>query len=169
MELCIQTRIQLAEGICLEVFYLNCDFFCCLVRFAGSRLLKVYSFVTLLCYADSGLQLAKTREHLSARVLSATTKEDQAEKDATIKLVTDEIKQGNQGSEVTLEKADATGENVNGEDAIDVDDNDGKLAKLSHDSTQEPLVKVGDIFSSWFVCCFSVQFVSFSAALSWKS
>lgn len=88
-----------------------------------------------------GLQLAKTREHVSARVLSATTKEDQAEKDATIKLVTDEIKQGNQGGEGTLEKADATGENVNGEDAIDVDDNDGKLAKSSHDSTQEPLVK----------------------------
>lgn len=88
-----------------------------------------------------GLELAKTREHVSARVLSATTKEDQAEKDATIKLVTDEIKQGNQGGEGTLEKADATGENVNGEDAIDVDDNDGKLAKSSHDSTQEPLVK----------------------------
>ncbi|AES64612.1 putative polygalacturonate 4-alpha-galacturonosyltransferase [Medicago truncatula] len=88
-----------------------------------------------------GLQLAKTREHVSARVLSATTKEDQAEKDATIKLVTDEIKQGNQSGEGTLEKADATGENVNGEDAIDVDDNDGKLAKSSHDSTQEPLVK----------------------------
>ncbi|KAJ1422130.1 SANT/Myb domain [Sesbania bispinosa] len=34
-----------------------------------------------------------------------------------------EIKQGNQGGN-TLEKTDATGENVNGEDAIDVDDND---------------------------------------------
>jgi len=101
----------------------------------------------LLCYL--GLQLVKTREHVSTRVLSATTKEDQAEKDATIKLVTDEIKQGNQGGESTLEKADATGENVNGEDAVDVDDNDGKLAKSSHDSIQEPLVKVGDIFEKY--------------------
>jgi alpha-1,4-galacturonosyltransferase len=118
----------------------------------------------MLCYVDPGLQLAKTREHVSARVLSATTKEDEAEKDATIKLAIDSIMQGNQGGEGTLEKADATGENVNGEDDIDVDDNDGKLAKSSHDSIQEPLVKVGDIFSSWFVCCFSVQFVSFTAA-----
>lgn len=79
---------------------------------------------------------------MSARVLSATTKEDEAEKDATIKLAIDSIMQGNQGGEGTLEKADATGENVNGEDDIDVDDNDGKLAKSSHDSIQEPLVKL---------------------------
>ncbi|KAJ1420977.1 Nucleotide-diphospho-sugar transferase, partial [Sesbania bispinosa] len=83
-----------------------------------------------------GLQLVESREHVSARVLSTTTEEDQAKKENPIKLVTDEIKQGNQGGS-TLEKADATGENVNGEDAIDVDDNDGKLANSTHATTQE--------------------------------
>ncbi|KAG5005758.1 hypothetical protein JHK85_024300 [Glycine max] len=68
-----------------------------------------------------GLQLVKSREHVFARMLSTTTEEDLAKKENPIKLVTDGIKQGNQG--------DASGENVNGEDAIDVDDNDGKLAK----------------------------------------
>jgi alpha-1,4-galacturonosyltransferase len=83
----------------------------------------------------------ESREHVSARVLSTTTEEDRTEKDNTIKLVTDEVKQGNQGGDGTLENNDANGENVNGEDAIDVDDNDGKLAKSTHDSTQEPLIK----------------------------
>ncbi|KAK2394435.1 putative galacturonosyltransferase [Trifolium repens] len=88
-----------------------------------------------------GLQLVESREHVSARVLSTTTEEDRTEKDNTIKLVTDEVKQGNQGGDGTLENNDANGENVNGEDAIDVDDNDGKLAKSTHDFTQEPLIK----------------------------
>ncbi|CAJ2658130.1 probable galacturonosyltransferase 4 [Trifolium pratense] len=83
-----------------------------------------------------GLQLVESREHVSARVLSTTTEEDQTEKDNTIKLVTDEIKHGNQGGDGTSEKNDA-----NGEDAIDVDDNDGKLTKSTRDSTQEPLIK----------------------------
>ena len=72
----------------------------------------------------------KSREHVFARMLSTTTEEDLAKKENPIKLVTDGIKQGNQG--------DASGENVNGEDAIDVDDNDGKLAKSISASTQEP-------------------------------
>ena len=79
----------------------------------------------------------KSREHVFARMLSTTTEEDLAKKENPIKLVTDGIKQGNQG--------DASGENVNGEDAIDVDDNDGKLAKSISASTQEPEIKVGDI------------------------
>ena len=88
-----------------------------------------------------GLQSMESREHVSARVLKTTTEEEHTEKDNTIKLVTDEIKQGNQGADGTLEKGDAAGENVNGEDAIDVDDNDGKLTKSTHDSTQVPLLK----------------------------
>lgn len=77
----------------------------------------------------------KSREHVSARLLSTTAEEDQTRNENPIKLVTDEIKQGNQGGS-TLEKSDATGENVNGEDAIDVDDNDGRLSKSSHASDQ---------------------------------
>jgi alpha-1,4-galacturonosyltransferase len=107
----------------------------------------------------------ESREHVSARVLSTTTEEDRTEKDNTIKLVTDEVKQGNQGGDGTLENNDANGENVNGEDAIDVDDNDGKLAKSTHDSTQEPLIKVCNIL----YVCFFVQFLSITAALLWKS
>jgi alpha-1,4-galacturonosyltransferase len=107
----------------------------------------------------------ESREHVSARVLSTTTEEDRTEKDNTIKLVTDEVKQGNQGGDGTLENNDANGENVNGEDAIDVDDNDGKLAKSTHDSTQEPLIKVRDIL---YVCFFG-QFVSIIVALLLKS
>ncbi|XP_057430078.1 probable galacturonosyltransferase 4 [Lotus japonicus] len=87
-----------------------------------------------------GLQLVKSREHVSARLLSTTAEEDQTRNENPIKLVTDEIKQGNQGGS-TLEKSDATGENVNGEDAIDVDDSDGKLAKSTHASTQESQTK----------------------------
>ncbi|CAL5184060.1 unnamed protein product [Lathyrus oleraceus] len=87
------------------------------------------------------LQLAESREHVSARVLSTTTEEDQTEKDSNIKLVTDETKQGIQGGDGNLEKADTIGEHVSGEDAIDVDDHDGKLSKLTHDTTEEPLVK----------------------------
>ncbi|XP_004486385.1 probable galacturonosyltransferase 4 [Cicer arietinum] len=74
-----------------------------------------------------GLQLVESREHVSARVLSTTTEEDQTEKDNLIKLVTDETKQGNQGGD--------------GEDAIDVDDNEGKLAKPTLAFTQESLLK----------------------------
>ncbi|XP_014518824.1 probable galacturonosyltransferase 4 [Vigna radiata var. radiata] len=88
-----------------------------------------------------GLQLVKSREHLSARVLSTTTdEEDQNKKENSIKLVTDGIRQGNQvgGS---LEKGDGTGENVNGEVAIDVDNNDGKLARSTSVSTQDPQIK----------------------------
>ncbi|KAK7332486.1 hypothetical protein VNO80_29238 [Phaseolus coccineus] len=86
-----------------------------------------------------GLQLVKSREHLSARVLSTTTDEDQTKKENPIKLVTDGIRQGNQvgGS---LDKG-GTGENVNGEAAIDVDDNDGKLATSTSVSTQDPKIK----------------------------
>ncbi|KAH1208805.1 hypothetical protein AAZX31_15G117800 [Glycine max] len=80
-----------------------------------------------------GLQLVESREHVSARMLSTTTEEDQTKNENPIKLVTDGIKQGNQG--------DASGENVNREDAIDVDDNDGKLAKSTSASTQEPQLK----------------------------
>ncbi|KAK7331191.1 hypothetical protein VNO77_25409 [Canavalia gladiata] len=86
------------------------------------------------------LPQVKSREHVSARVLSTTTGEDQTEKENPIKLVTDGIKQGNQGYNA-LEKSDTVGENMNGEDAIDVDDdNEGKLAKSSHASTQEPQI-----------------------------
>ncbi|XP_058723678.1 probable galacturonosyltransferase 4 isoform X1 [Vicia villosa] len=84
------------------------------------------------------LQLAESREHVSARVLSTTTEEDQTEKDSNIKLVTDETKQGSQGGDGSMEKGDTISEHVSGEDAIDVDDHDGKL---THDSTEEPLVK----------------------------
>ncbi|ESW19558.1 hypothetical protein PHAVU_006G135100 [Phaseolus vulgaris] len=86
-----------------------------------------------------GLQLVKSMEHLSARVLSTTTDEDQTKKENPIKLVTGGIRQGNQvgGS---LDKG-ATGENVNGEAAIDVDDNDGKLATSTSVSTQDPEIK----------------------------
>ena len=101
------------------------------------------------CHVELGLQLVKSREHLSARVLS-TTDEDQTKKENPIKLVTGGIRQGNQvgGS---LEKGDGTGENVNGEVAIDVDGNDGKLARSTSLSTQDPQIKVGDILC---FCCF---------------
>ncbi|XP_061354848.1 probable galacturonosyltransferase 4 [Gastrolobium bilobum] len=80
------------------------------------------------------LHSVESREHVSARVLSATDEEGRTKGENPIKLVTDGIKQRNQSS--NLEKADASGENVNGEDAIDVDDNDGKLAKSSYVSDQ---------------------------------
>ncbi|KAK7363886.1 hypothetical protein VNO77_06046 [Canavalia gladiata] len=73
-------------------------------------------------------------EHVSARVLSATNEERQTKGENPIKLVTDGIEQRNQSS--YLEKADINGDGVNGEDAIDVDDNDGNLAKSSHPSDQ---------------------------------
>ncbi|KAL2571358.1 hypothetical protein AAZX31_17G003900 [Glycine max] len=76
-----------------------------------------------------GLHFAKPGEHVSARVLSATNDEGQTKGENPIKLVTDGINQGNQNSYMV--KADTTGDSVNGEDAIDVDDNDGKLAKSS--------------------------------------
>ncbi|XP_027368999.1 probable galacturonosyltransferase 4 isoform X2 [Abrus precatorius] len=74
-----------------------------------------------------GILFVKSREHVSARVLSTTTEEDQNRKENPIKLVTD-------GS--ILEKSVAIGENVNGEDAIDVEDSEGKLTKSMHDSPQ---------------------------------
>ncbi|KAJ1400381.1 Nucleotide-diphospho-sugar transferase [Sesbania bispinosa] len=64
----------------------------------------------------------------------ATNEEGRTKGENPIKLVTDGIKQGNQSS--YLEKADITGDTVNGEDAIDVDDNDGRLAKSFHTSDQ---------------------------------
>ncbi|KAG2395567.1 galacturonosyltransferase 4 [Vigna angularis] len=87
-----------------------------------------------------GLQLVKSREHLSARVLSTTTDEDQTKKENSIKFVTDGIRQGNQVGR-SLEKGDGTGENVNGEVAIDVDNNDGKLTRSTSVSTQDPQIK----------------------------
>ncbi|MED6207031.1 putative galacturonosyltransferase 4 [Stylosanthes scabra] len=83
-------------------------------------------------------EVVESREHVSARVLSTTTEEDQGRKESFIRLVTD--KQGNEGS--TLEKADGGGgENVNGEDAIDVDDSDAKLTKPDHASDHDKDIK----------------------------
>lgn len=83
------------------------------------------------------MQLVESREHVSARVLSTTTEqEDQTEKDNPIKQVTDE--------------------NVNGDDAIDVDDNDAKLTKSTNASTRETQLKVGDVFSLDLCLCFFV-------------
>ncbi|KAK7246049.1 hypothetical protein RIF29_40907 [Crotalaria pallida] len=87
-------------------------------------------------------QLSESREHASARVLSTTTEEDRAQKDNPIKQVTDGIKEGNQGGgSSTTEKGDSNSENVSGEDAIDVDDNDGKLTKSTQTSDQESQIK----------------------------
>ncbi|KAE9599142.1 hypothetical protein Lal_00043882 [Lupinus albus] len=86
------------------------------------------------------LGLRESREHASARVLSATTEEDQARRGNPIKQVTDGIKQGNQGGNI-VEKGDSTNENVSGVDAIDVDDNDGKLNKSAQVSDQETQIK----------------------------
>jgi len=66
--------------------------------------------------------------------------------------VTDGIKRGNQSS--NLEKYDTTGDSVNGEDAIDVDDNEGKLAKSFDASDQASETMVCDICASWFFCLF---------------
>ncbi|KAE9594789.1 hypothetical protein Lal_00013242 [Lupinus albus] len=82
------------------------------------------------------LRLTESREHASARVLYTTTEEDQAQRDNPIKQVTDGIKQGNQGGSI-LAKADSTSENVSAEDAIDVDDNDGRHTKSAQVSDQE--------------------------------
>ena len=46
-----------------------------------------------------------------------------------------------------LQKADIPGDTVNREDAIDVDDNDGKLTKLSNASDQVSQTIVSDIFN----------------------
>ncbi|KAK2412971.1 putative galacturonosyltransferase 4 [Trifolium repens] len=74
-------------------------------------------------------------KHVLSRVLSATNEEGRIKGGNSIKLVTDGIKQINQSS--YLEKADIAGDSVNGEDAIDVDDNDvGKLTKSSNASGQ---------------------------------
>ncbi|KAL1358686.1 hypothetical protein HN51_003942 [Arachis hypogaea] len=82
--------------------------------------------------------VVESREHVSARVLSTTTEEDQGRKESLIRLVTD--KQGNDGN--ILEKADGGGgENVNSEDAIDVDDSDAKLTKSDRGSDRESQVK----------------------------
>ncbi|XP_057724080.1 probable galacturonosyltransferase 4 [Arachis stenosperma] len=76
------------------------------------------------------LQMGESREHSSGRVLSATN-----EGENPIKLVIDGIKQGNQSN--YLEKTNATSDNVNPEDAIDVDDSDGKLASETTTNKQE--------------------------------
>ncbi|BAT77280.1 probable galacturonosyltransferase 4 [Vigna umbellata] len=81
-----------------------------------------------------GFLFSKPGEHASARVLSATNEGGQTKGENPIKLVTDEIKKGNQSG--NLEKYDTTGDVVNGEDAIDVDDNEGKLAKSFDASDQ---------------------------------
>ncbi|XP_057416448.1 probable galacturonosyltransferase 4 [Lotus japonicus] len=87
-------------------------------------------------YTDDSLNTKKLPQgkHVSARVLSATNEEGRAKGENPIKLVTDGIKQGNHSR--YLEKADITGDSANGEDAIDVDDNDGRLSKSSHASDQ---------------------------------
>ena len=68
---------------------------------------------------------------MSARVLSTTNEEEQGKRENPIKLITDGGNQEDQNGSI-LEKADATGENVNGEDALDVDDIDAKLTKPAH-------------------------------------
>jgi alpha-1,4-galacturonosyltransferase len=78
--------------------------------------------------------------------LSATNEEGRIKGGNSIKLVTDGIKQINQSS--YLEKADIAGDSVNGEDANDVDDNDGKLPKSSNASGQVSETIVSDIFTS---------------------
>lgn len=83
---------------------------------------------------DLVLLFVELGKHVSARVLSATNEEGRAKGENPIKLVTDGIKQGNHSR--YLEKADITGDSANGEDAIDVDDNDGRLSKSSHASDQ---------------------------------
>jgi alpha-1,4-galacturonosyltransferase len=88
----------------------------------------------------------KSGKHVLSRVLSATNEEGRIKGGNSIKLVTDEIKQLNQSS--YLEKADITGDSVNGEDAIDVDDNDVKLTKSSNASGQVSETIVSDIFAS---------------------
>ncbi|XP_004499343.1 probable galacturonosyltransferase 4 [Cicer arietinum] len=82
----------------------------------------------------SNIKSLPQREHVLTRVLSATNEEDWSKGDNPIKLLTDGVKPINQSS--YLEKADITGGSVNGEDAIDVDDNDGKLTKSSNASDQ---------------------------------
>lgn len=104
--------------------------------------------------------LVESREHVSARVLSATNEEGRTEGGKNpIKLVTDGIKQGNQSN--YLEKVHATGDNVNVEDAIDVDDNDGKLTKPSQVSDQASETMVSDIFASRFFCLLNFWCKSF--------
>lgn len=93
-----------------------------------------------------GFLFSKPGEHASARVLSATNEEGQTIGENPIKLVTDGIKRGNQSS--NLEKYDTTGDSVNGEDAIDVDDNEGKLAKSFDASDQASETMVCDICAS---------------------
>ncbi|GAU14754.1 hypothetical protein TSUD_204030 [Trifolium subterraneum] len=80
-----------------------------------------------IVYSDhsSNINNLPQGEHVLSRVLSATNEDGRIKgKKNSIKLVTD----GNQSS--YLEKTDS----VNGEDAIDVDDNDGKLTKSSNTS-----------------------------------
>ncbi|XP_045818034.1 probable galacturonosyltransferase 4 [Trifolium pratense] len=100
-----------------------------------------------IVYSDhsSNINNLPQGEHVLSRVLSATNEEGRIKgEENSIKLVTDGIKQINQSS--YLEKADITGDSVNGEDAIDVDDNDGKLTKssnTSHQVSQTILTKQG--------------------------
>lgn len=89
-----------------------------------------------------GFLFSKPGEHASARVLSATNEGGQTKGENTIKLVTDVVNGGNQSG--NLEKYDTTGDVVNGEDAIDVDDNEGKLAKSFDASDQASETMVCD-------------------------
>lgn len=93
-----------------------------------------------------GFLFPKQGEHASARVLSATNEGGQTKGENPIKLVTEGIKRGNQSS--NLDKYDTTGDSVNGEDAIDVDDNEGKLAKSFDASDQASETLVSDICAS---------------------
>jgi alpha-1,4-galacturonosyltransferase len=90
----------------------------------------------------------KSGKHVLSRVLSATNEEGRIKERNSIKLATDGIKQINQSSYLE-KKADITGDSVNGEDAIDVDDNDvGKLTKSSNASGQVFETIVSDLFTS---------------------
>ncbi|KAE9591550.1 hypothetical protein Lal_00039112 [Lupinus albus] len=87
-----------------------------------------------------GLRLGESREHAFARVLYTTTEEDQAQRDNPIKQVIDGIRHEKQGGGI-LEKGESASENVSGEDAIDANDNDGKLTKSDQVSDQESPIK----------------------------
>ena len=107
----------------------------------------VVSLISRSFLVDLDLQLVESREEASAGLLSTTNVAHQREN--RIKLVTDGDKQVRQSN--TSEKADATGESVR-EDAIDVDDTDGKLSKSAH---------VSDNASQTIVCNLYIFSLSF--------
>lgn len=96
------------------------------------------------------MQLVESREHVSARVLSTTNEEEQTKKENPIKLITDGVNQEVQIG--ILEKTDATSENVNGQDALDVNGNRGKLARSVHISkASQNMVSDEYVFFSIFL------------------